>query len=109
MGKTFNDGCSSSNFSEDSNEEYNTPIVPRDKIILWHKKLVYTKTKGQLRALHGKGMVKGIFGFSLDFYFYEHCMHGKHNRMRFPFGSSTKKWSLELYTVTFLGMFLFHH
>ena len=32
-----------------------------------------------LRELHGKGMVEGIFDFSLDFNFFEHCIYGKQN------------------------------
>jgi hypothetical protein len=33
-------------------------------------------------------MVEGMSNCSLDFDFCEHCLYGKHNRVRFPFGAT---------------------
>jgi hypothetical protein len=41
-------------------------------------------------------MVEGMSNCTLDFYFYEHCIYGKHNRLRFPFGAKKTKGILEL-------------
>ena len=45
------------------------------------------KEKG-LRLLNGKGMVEGMSNFSLNFDFYEHCLYGKKNQVRFPSGAT---------------------
>jgi hypothetical protein len=49
-----------------------------------------------LRLLHGKGMVEGMSNFSLDFDFYEHCVYGKKNRVRFPSGAMRAEGILQL-------------
>jgi hypothetical protein len=54
--------------------------------MLWHQRLGHIREKG-LRLLHNKIMVEGMSKFSLDFYFYEHCVYGKKNQVRFPFGA----------------------
>jgi hypothetical protein len=36
-----------------------------------------------LRVLHSIGIIEGMTNFSLDFDFCEHCIYGKHNRVRF--------------------------
>jgi hypothetical protein len=41
-------------------------------------------------------MVEGMFDYSLDFDFCEHCIYGKQNRVRFPFGATREKGILEL-------------
>jgi hypothetical protein len=56
--------------------------------MMWHQRLGHIGEKG-LRVLHGKGMVEGMANFSLDFYFCEHCLYGKHNPVRFS-SSATK-------------------
>jgi hypothetical protein len=63
--------------------------------MLWHQRLGHIGEKG-LRTLHGKGMVEGMSNFTLDFDFYEHCIYGKQNRVRFPFGATRAKGILEL-------------
>jgi transposase InsO family protein len=63
--------------------------------MLWHQILGHIREKG-LRLLHGKGMVEGMSKFSLDFYFYEHCLYGKHNRVRFPSGATKVEGILQL-------------
>jgi hypothetical protein len=56
--------------------------------MLWHQRLGHIREKG-LQLLHNKGMVEGMSNCSLDFDFSEHCVYGKHNRVRFP-SSATK-------------------
>ena len=55
--------------------------------MLWSQRLGHIGEKG-LRALQGKGMVEGMTDCTLDFYFCEHCIYGKHNRVRFAFGAT---------------------
>jgi hypothetical protein len=63
--------------------------------MLWHQRLGHIGEKG-LRTLHGKGMVEGMSNCTLDFYFYEHCIYGKQNRVRFPSGATRAKGILYL-------------
>jgi hypothetical protein len=49
-----------------------------------------------LRTLHHKGMVEGFSNCTLDFDFCEHCIYGKHNRVRFPPSATREKVILEL-------------
>jgi hypothetical protein len=41
-------------------------------------------------------MVEGMSKFSLDFYFCERCLYGKHNRVRFPSGATKAERILQL-------------
>ena len=41
-------------------------------------------------------MVKGMSNCSLDFDFYEHCLYGKQNRVRFPSGATKEEGILQL-------------
>jgi hypothetical protein len=41
-------------------------------------------------------MVEGTSNFSLDFDFYEHCVYGKKNRVRFPSGAMREAVILQL-------------
>ena len=41
-------------------------------------------------------MVEGMSNCSLDFDFCEHCLYGKHNRVRFSSGAKTTERSLQL-------------
>jgi hypothetical protein len=83
QGSTISDGCNSSIIPDIGFEEERPPIVSREKVILWHQRLGHIREKG-FRLLHGKGMVEGMSKFSLDFDFFEHCVYGKNNRVRFP-------------------------
>jgi hypothetical protein len=58
--------------------------------MLWHQRLGHIREKG-LQLLHGKGKVEGMFNFSLDFDFCEHCVYGKKNRVRFPSGATMEE------------------
>ena len=49
-----------------------------------------------LQTLLGKGMIEGMSNCTLDFDFFEHCIYGKQNRVRFPSGSTRAKGILEL-------------
>jgi hypothetical protein len=87
VGSTHTNGCNSSVVPEQSNEGDKTNTIPKKKTMLWHQRLGNIGEKG-LRTLHGKGMVEGMSNYTLDFDFCEHCIYGKHNRVRFPFGAT---------------------
>jgi hypothetical protein len=95
LGSTISDGCNSSIVPDIGVEEERTPTVSREKVMLWHKRLGHIREKG-LRLLHDKGMVEGMSNCSLDFDFYEHCLYGKQNLVRFPFGATRAKRILQL-------------
>jgi hypothetical protein len=63
--------------------------------MLWHKRLGHIGEK-VLRLLHGKGMVEGMSNCSLDFDFYEHCLYGKKNWVRFPSSATRAEGILQL-------------
>jgi hypothetical protein len=63
--------------------------------MLWNQRLGHIREKG-LRLLHSKGMVECMSNCSLDFYFFEHCVYGKHNQVRFPSGATRAKGILQL-------------
>jgi hypothetical protein len=86
QGRTISDGCNSSIVPDIGVEEERNPIVYGEKVMMWHQRLGHIREKG-LRLLHGKGMVEGMSNSSLDFYFCEHCVYGKKNRVRFPYGA----------------------
>jgi hypothetical protein len=58
--------------------------------MLWNQRLGHIEEKG-LGLLHNKGMVEGMYKFSLDFDLCEHCVYGKHNRVRFLSGAMREK------------------
>jgi hypothetical protein len=94
-GSTISDGCNSSIVLDIGVEEEKNPIVSGQKVMLWHQRLGHIEEKG-LRLLHGKGMVEGMYKFSLDFDFSEHCLYGKQNRVRFPSGTKMAEGILQL-------------
>jgi hypothetical protein len=73
---TISDGCNSSIVPDIEVEEERTPTVSGEKVMLWHQRLGHIREK-DLRILHGKGMVEGMYNYSLDFDFCEHCLYGK--------------------------------
>jgi hypothetical protein len=68
---------------------------PRKKTMPWHQRLGHIG-ENAFQTLHGKGMVEGMSNCILDFYFYEHCIYGKHNRVRFPYDATRVNRVLEL-------------
>jgi hypothetical protein len=86
QGSTISDGCNSSIVHDIGFEEERTPIVSREKVMMWHQRLGHIGEKG-LQLLHGKCMVEGMSNFSLDFDFYEHCVYGKKNQVGFSSGA----------------------
>ena len=58
--------------------------------MLWHQRLGHIREKG-LQLQHGKGMVEVMSNFSLNFVLFEHCVYGKHNRVRFPSGATREE------------------
>jgi hypothetical protein len=76
QGITISDGYNSSIVHDIRVEEEKTPTVSREKVMFWHQRLGHIEEKG-LRLLHGKFIVEGMYKFSQDFYFCEHCVYGK--------------------------------
>ena len=66
-----------------------------EKTMVWHQRLGHIGEKG-LSILHRNGMVEGMSNCSLDFYFCEHCVYGKKNRVSFPSGAKRVNKILEL-------------
>jgi hypothetical protein len=95
LGITYNNGCKSFVVLDQRNKEDKTNTVLGKKTMLWHKILGNIDEKG-LRTLHDKGMVEGMSNCTLDFYFCEHFIYGKHNRVRFPSSATREKRILEL-------------
>jgi hypothetical protein len=95
QGRTSIDGCNSSIVHDIGLEEERTPTVSGEKVMLWHQRLGHIREKG-IRLLHGKGMVEGMFNFSVDFDFGEHCVYWKKNRVRFPSGATRENIILKL-------------
>jgi transposase InsO family protein len=95
QGNTISDGCNSFIVLDIRVKEERNPIVYGEKVMLWHQRLGHIREKG-LRLLHDKGMVKGMFKCSLDFYFCEHCVYGKKNQIRFPFVATRVEGILQL-------------
>jgi hypothetical protein len=62
---------------------------------MWHQRLGHIREKG-LRLLHDKGMVEGMYKFSMDFDFCEHWVYGKQNRVRLPSGAMRAEGILQL-------------
>ena len=90
LGINFSDGCNNLIVPKDNSGEDKILIVTIDKTTQWHKRLGNIGEKC-LRSLHGKGIVEGIYGFSLDFGLCEHCIYGKQNKVRFPFSCTIGK------------------
>jgi hypothetical protein len=86
LGTIVSDWCKSSIVRVIGVEEEKTPTVSREKVMMWHQRLGHIREKG-LRLLQGKGMVEGMSNFSMDFDFYEHCVYGNPNMVRFPSGA----------------------
>jgi hypothetical protein len=73
--------------------------------MLWNQRLGHIGEKG-LILLHDKGMVEGMYNFSLDFDFCEHCLYGKYNRVRFPSRAKREKGISHLVHIDVFGPML---
>ena len=93
--RTIIDGCNNTIVLKSKNEESKVPNVSGGDTMLWHQRLGHIGEKG-LQPLQGKGMVEGMSNCNLDFDFYEHCLYGKQNQVKFPSGAKRKKVILEL-------------
>ena len=51
-------------------------------------------------------MVEGMYNYKLDFYFYEHFLYGKHNRVEFPYGATRAKEIMKLIHNDVFGLVL---
>jgi hypothetical protein len=61
-------GCNSSIVLDIGVEKERTPTVSGEKVMLWNQILGHIGEKG-FRLLHGKGIIEGMYKFSLDFDF----------------------------------------
>ena len=68
LGSTYTNRCNIYVFLEKTNKEYKTNIIPKNKTMLQHQRLGHIGEKG-LRTLLGKGMIEGMYNFTLDFDF----------------------------------------
>jgi hypothetical protein len=68
---------------------------PKKRLCCGIKGLGHIGEKG-FQELHCKGMVEGMDNFSLNFYFYEHCLYGMHNRARFSSRATREEGILQL-------------
>ena len=83
--------------------------------MIWHQIFGQIGEK-VLQALKGKGMVEGMTDCTQDFDFCDHCIYGKHNRVRFASCATRGKEILELrHNVVFrivcvpsLGKFVYY-
>ena len=60
-----------------------------------HQRLGHIGEKG-LQSLQGKGMVEGMYNCNSNFDYYEYCLYGNQNRVKFPSGATREKQILEL-------------
>ena len=115
QGITISDECNSSIIPDIGVEEKRTPTISGEKSMLWHQRLGHVREKG-FRLLHGKGMVEYMSNYSMDFDFCEHCVYGKHNWVRFPFGATWEEEILELVhsdvfgpmSITSMGKYVYY-
>ena len=71
----------------------------------WHQILGHIGEKG-LKSLQGKGMVEGMSNCNSYFDFYEQCLYGKKNRVKFPSSATREKEILELIHIDVFGIVL---
>jgi hypothetical protein len=95
QGSAISDGCNSSIAHDIGAEEEKTFAVSEEKVVSWNQRLRHIGEKG-LRLLHSKGIVEAMSNFSLDLDLCEHCVYGKNNLVRFPFGAMRAKGILQL-------------
>lgn len=56
--------------------------------------------------MHNKGMVEGFRNCTLEIDFYEHCIYGKQNHVRFTSGATREKGIMELINSDLFGPIL---
>ena len=87
LGKNIIDECKSFVLLEEGGKDDKTLTASGGKKMLWDQILGHIREKF-LWALQGKGMVAGMTDCTLDFFFCEHCIYGKHNRVIFASGAT---------------------
>ena len=95
LGSAFNNGCNSTIVPEGKNEGDRVLTVSREKTTIWHRKGGTYWREGS-STITRKNMAEGMSDYTLDFDFCEHCLSGKHNRVRFSSGGVRAKGILEL-------------
>lgn len=68
----------------------------------WNRTLEHIGEKG-LQTLHGNPIVEAMFDCALDLDFYEDCIYGKYNMVRFSLGATQAKKFLELVHKNLFG------
>ena len=84
------------------NKEIQVPDVFGGDTMLWHQRLGHIREKG-IQSLQDKGMVEGLANFNSDSNLYEHCLYGKKNQVKLPFGATREKEILELIHTNVFG------
>jgi hypothetical protein len=102
LGITYTNGCNNYVVLKKTNKEDKSNTIHEKKTMLWYQRLGHIGEKG-LRTLHNKGMVEGMSNCTMDFDFFEHCIYGKQNRVRFPSGATRGKGILELINSDVFG------
>ena len=102
MGKFVIDGCNKSIVPESKDEESKVLNIFGGDALMWHQILGHIGEKG-LQSLQGKVMVEGMSNCNSNFDFCEHCLYGKKNQVKFPFGATRVKESLELIHSDVIG------
>ena len=75
-----------------------------EKTMLWHQRLGHIGEKG-LHTLKNKNLVDGLNDCNLEFYFCEHCIYGKQNRIQFYLSSHNSSCILDLIHSDVFGPF----
>jgi len=76
--------------------------ISGENVMPCHRRFEIIGEKG-LQDLQGKGMVKVMYKWKLDYDLCEHCLYGKHNQVKFASGATREKCILELIRNDVLG------
>jgi hypothetical protein len=95
LGINISDRCNSSIVPEIGHEEKKNPTISREKSMMRHQILGHIRDK-RLQVLHGKGMVEGMYKFSMDFDLCENYVYVKKNQVIFPSGAMREEVILDL-------------
>ena len=106
--RTIIDECTNSIVPKSKDEESKVLDVCRGDTMLWHQRLCHIGEKG-LQSLQGKGMVEDMSNCNSYFNFYDHCLYGKKNQVKFPSGATRENDILELIHSDVFSPIPFHH
>jgi hypothetical protein len=95
LGSTITDGCNNYVVLEGGNEE-DKPLLSLEKRQCYGIKDWDILERRAFEHYMVKVWLKVCLDCTLDFDFYEHCIYGKQNQVRFSFGATREKGILEL-------------